>query len=114
LSAVDSQIRSKHDGPTIGLLLCKSKSRIIAEYALRDTKKPMGVAEYRLVHALPSQLKASLPSIEQLESEFKESTRLPAERAETPLKRHSKASTTASLSAKATRGKPHVPTTKAR
>jgi predicted nuclease of restriction endonuclease-like (RecB) superfamily len=70
LSAVDAQMRGEHDGPTIGLLLCKTKSRVIAEYALRDTHKPMGVAEYQLVHALPARLEASLPSITQLESEL--------------------------------------------
>jgi predicted nuclease of restriction endonuclease-like (RecB) superfamily len=72
LSAVDAQVRSEHDNPTIGLLLCKTKNRVIAEYALRDAKKPMGVAEYQLVHALPAQLETSLPSIEQLETELQE------------------------------------------
>lgn len=68
-------MRGEHDGPSIGLLLCKTKSRVIAEYALRDTNKPMGVAEYQLVQALPVRLESSLPSIEQLESEFGESPR---------------------------------------
>jgi predicted nuclease of restriction endonuclease-like (RecB) superfamily len=72
LSAVDSQVRGEHDNPTIGLLLCKTKNRIVAEYALRDAKKPMGVAEYQLVHALPEQLEINLPSIEQLEAELEE------------------------------------------
>ena len=72
LSAADSQIRAKHDGPTIGLLLCKTKNRVIAEYALRDAHKPIGVAEYQLVHALPAKLKTSLPSIEDLERELEE------------------------------------------
>lgn len=72
LSAVDSQMRGEHDQPTIGLLLCKTRNRVIAEYALRDASKPMGVAEYQLVQALPAQLEASLPSIEQLEAELKE------------------------------------------
>jgi predicted nuclease of restriction endonuclease-like (RecB) superfamily len=71
LSAVDSQLRRDHDRPTIGLLLCKTRNRIIAEYALRDANKPIGVAEYQLVHALPTQLEASLPSIEHLEAELK-------------------------------------------
>ncbi|WP_233587422.1 YhcG family protein [Corallococcus sp. CA049B] len=73
LSAVDAKMRGEHDGPSIGILLCKTKSRVIAEYALRDTNKPMGVAEYQLVQALPVRLESSLPSIEQLESEFGES-----------------------------------------
>jgi len=72
LSAVDSQMRAKQDGPTIGLLLCKTKNRVIAEYALRDAHKPIGVAEYQLVHALPAKLKTSLPSIEDLERELEE------------------------------------------
>jgi predicted nuclease of restriction endonuclease-like (RecB) superfamily len=72
LSAVDSQVRGELDNPTIGLLLCKTKNRIIAEYALRDASKPMGVAEYQLVHALPAQLETSLPSIEQLEQELED------------------------------------------
>jgi predicted nuclease of restriction endonuclease-like (RecB) superfamily len=71
LSAVDVQVRGEHDGPTIGLILCKTKNRVVAEYALRDTSKPMGIAEYQLVHALPAQLETSLPSIEQLEAELK-------------------------------------------
>lgn len=72
LSAVDAKMRGEHDGPSIGILLCKTKSRVIAEYALRDTNKPMGVAEYQLVQALPVRLESSLPSIEQLESELGE------------------------------------------
>jgi len=51
-------------------LLCKSKNKVVAEYALRDGNKPMGVAEYQLVHALPAQLETSLPSIEQIEAEL--------------------------------------------
>lgn len=72
LSAVDQQLRHEHDNPTIGLLLCKSNNRIIAEYALRDVNKPIGVAEYQLVQALPAQLEASLPSIERLQAELTE------------------------------------------
>jgi predicted nuclease of restriction endonuclease-like (RecB) superfamily len=70
LSAVDAQVRGENDNPSIGLLLCKTRNRIIAEYALRDANKPMGVAEYRLVHSLPGELETSLPSIEQLEAEL--------------------------------------------
>ena len=70
LSAVDSQMKSEQDGPTIGLLLCKTQNRVVAEYALRDTNKPIGVAEYQLVNALPAQLETSLPTIEQIEREL--------------------------------------------
>lgn len=70
LSAVDSQMKAEHDNPTIGLLLCKSQNRVVAEYALRDSNKPIGVAEYQLVAALPKELQTSLPSIEQIEREL--------------------------------------------
>jgi predicted nuclease of restriction endonuclease-like (RecB) superfamily len=72
LAAVDSQMKSEHDNPTIGLLLCKSQNRVVAEYALRDSNKPIGVAEYQLVAALPKELQTSLPSIEQIERELGE------------------------------------------
>jgi predicted nuclease of restriction endonuclease-like (RecB) superfamily len=67
LSAVDAQMKAEHDGPTIGLLLCKSKNKVVAEYALRDSSKPIGVAEYPLIEALPADLQTSLPSIESIE-----------------------------------------------
>ena len=61
------QVKSEKDAPTIGLLLCKSKNKVVAEYALRDTTKPIGVAEYQLLASLPTILQTALPSIEQLE-----------------------------------------------
>ena len=67
LSAVDTQMRTEHDGLTIGLLLCKSKNKVVAEYALRDSSKPIGVAEYQLIEALPADLQTSLPSIQAIE-----------------------------------------------
>jgi predicted nuclease of restriction endonuclease-like (RecB) superfamily len=70
LTAVDRQIKSEHDNPTIGLLLCKSKNRVVAEYALGDKTQPMGVAEYKLLESLPAELQTSLPSIEQIEREL--------------------------------------------
>lgn len=70
LSAVDSQIKEKHDNPTIGLLLCKSRNKIVAEYALRDNSKPIGIAEYQLAQALPKDLEDKLPSIELIEKEL--------------------------------------------
>ena len=72
LKAVDKQMRSEHDAPTIGLLLCKSKDRLVAEYALSDIHKPLGLASYQLSHELPEILKNQLPSIEALEMELKE------------------------------------------
>jgi predicted nuclease of restriction endonuclease-like (RecB) superfamily len=70
LSAVDSQMKSEQDNPTIGLLLCKSQNRVVAEYALRDSNKPIGVAEYQLLESLPAELQTNLPSIEQIEREL--------------------------------------------
>jgi predicted nuclease of restriction endonuclease-like (RecB) superfamily len=70
LTAVDAQIKHPQDGPTIGLLLCKSKNKVVAEYALRDNAQPIGVAEYKLLESLPAELQTSLPSIEQIEREL--------------------------------------------
>ena len=72
LTAVDAQVKAPEDNPTIGLLLCKSKNKIVAEYALRDTNRPMGVAEYQLMEVLPKELESSLPSIEAIERELGE------------------------------------------
>ena len=65
-----SRLKTEQDNPTIGLLLCKSQNRVVAEYALRDSNKPIGVAEYQLLAALPAELQSSLPSIEQIEREL--------------------------------------------
>lgn len=72
LSAVDDLMKHPDDEPSIGLLLCKSKERLVVEYALRGVNKPMGVAEWetRLVNALPVELKGSLPSVEEIEAEL--------------------------------------------
>ena len=63
-------LKDPYNQPTIGLLLCKSQNRIVAEYALRDTTKPMGVAEYQLLQSLPESLQTNLPSIEEIEAEL--------------------------------------------
>ncbi len=70
LSAIDAQMKAEDDRPTIGLLLCKTKNKLVAEYALSGTNRPMGIAEYELVRALPEPLDRSLPSIEAIEAEF--------------------------------------------
>jgi predicted nuclease of restriction endonuclease-like (RecB) superfamily len=70
LSAVDAQIKTPDDQPTIGLLLCRSQNRLVAEYALSGISKPIGVAEYQLVRALPSPLDTVLPTIEEIEAEL--------------------------------------------
>jgi len=70
LTAVDRQVKHAQDNPSIGLLLCKSKNKVVAEYALGDKSQPMGIAEYKLVESLPQELQTSLPSIEQIEREL--------------------------------------------
>lgn len=70
LTAVDRQVKALDDKPTIGLLLCKTKNQLVAEYALSGIDKPIGVAEYELVRALPEPLVSSLPTVEELEAEL--------------------------------------------
>ncbi len=70
LSAVDSQMRHPTDQPSIGLVLCKTKDSIEAEYALRDIQKPIGISEYLLTQALPKELESELPTVEQLENQL--------------------------------------------
>jgi predicted nuclease of restriction endonuclease-like (RecB) superfamily len=72
LKAVDSQLRTPQDNPTIGILICKKKDKVIAEYALSDINKPMGVSQYQLTQSLPKNLKSSLPSIKEIETELGE------------------------------------------
>jgi len=71
LSAVDDLLAHPEDKPTIGLLLCKGKNKVVAEYALRDINKPIGISQYetRILESLPDDLKKSLPSIEAIEPE---------------------------------------------
>ena len=69
-SAVDDILCRERDNRTIGLLLCKSKDRIKAEYALRDIQKPIGVSDYELGQALPKDFRGSLPTIEEIEKEL--------------------------------------------
>ncbi len=70
LSAVDDLLRHPDDQPSIGIILCKTRNRVIVEYALRDTVKPIGIAEYQLTALLPENLKGSLPTVEDLEAEL--------------------------------------------
>lgn len=70
MTAVNKQVKHEADNPTIGMLLCKDKNEVVAEYALTDNQQPMGIAEYRLVESLPENLQTSLPSIEQIEQEL--------------------------------------------
>lgn len=71
LSAVDGILKRDEDNPSIGLLLCKSKNNLVAEYALKDMSKPMGVSEYTITKSLPEELEKQLPSVEDIESRIK-------------------------------------------
>ena len=72
LSAVDDKMKHRDDQPTIGLLLCRGKNKVVAEYALRDVNKPIGISQYeaKILESLPDNFKGSLPSIEQIEQEL--------------------------------------------
>jgi hypothetical protein len=70
LSAADDMLRHADDKPSIGLILCKAKNGIVAEYALRDVAKPLGIAEFKHLEKLPEQLKGTLPTIEEIEAEL--------------------------------------------
>ena len=70
LAVVDDLMRHPDDSPSIGLILCKEKGRIVAEYALRNIATPIGISEYKITEALPDPIRSSLPTIEQLEAEL--------------------------------------------
>lgn len=72
LSAVDDQLRNKDDQPSIGIILCRTKDNVFAEYVLRNFNRPIGIAEFevKLVEKLPKELKASLPTVEEIEAEL--------------------------------------------
>jgi len=69
-TAIDAQVKAAEDEPTVGLLLCKTKNELVAEYALRTTSVPLGIADYQLVESLPKELDAGLPSIARIEEEL--------------------------------------------
>lgn len=71
LSAVDGQLKKETDNPTIGLLLCKSKNNLVAEYSLKDMSKPMGISEYKISSILPEELSSQLPSVEDIQKRIK-------------------------------------------
>lgn len=70
LAAADDLLRHPDDAPSIGLLLCRSQNKVIAEYALRGVDRPLGVSSYQLAEALPLELEGQLPSVEALEAEL--------------------------------------------
>ena len=72
LSVLNDRVKSEEDNPSIGVILCKDRDRVQAEYALKDISKPIGISEYQLTEAIPEDLKSNLPSIEELENELKD------------------------------------------
>jgi predicted nuclease of restriction endonuclease-like (RecB) superfamily len=70
LGLADDILKDKYDEPAIGLILCKTNNKIVAEYALRDTTKPIGIAEYKIAEHLPENIKGELPSIEEIEEKM--------------------------------------------
>ena len=79
IKAVDEQIKNDLDKPTIGLLLCKKRDRLVAEWALNNIQTPIGISEYQLTNQLPDELQSNLPSIEQIETELKRDLKLESE-----------------------------------
>lgn len=72
LSAVDDMLRKEDDNPTIGIILCQDKDKLVVEYALKDINKPVGVSEYKLLQDIPSYLQSQLPKVEDIELHIKE------------------------------------------
>jgi len=70
LSIVDDQLRTTDDQPSIGIILCKGKSKLVVEYALRGMNKPIGVSEFTMTRALPKKLKGNMPTVEEFENEL--------------------------------------------
>jgi hypothetical protein len=66
LSVLDDKVRLEGENPSIGIIFCKSKTRTVVEYALKDATKPINVASYHIVKTLPKELKNELPSPEQI------------------------------------------------
>ena len=67
---VDEKLRGEHDNKTIGLLLCKGKDEVVAQYALTGYDQPIGISDYQLSKAIPENLKSALPSVEEVEEEL--------------------------------------------
>ena len=64
-------LKKEQDNPSIGLLLCKSKNNVVAEYSLKDISKPIGVSEYKITSSLPDNLEKQLPSVEDIQKRIK-------------------------------------------
>jgi len=74
LNALDDLVRLPHENPTIGIILCKSKNKVVAEYALKGITKPIGVSEYTLTRNLPKEFQKQLPSVTELERQLQDET----------------------------------------
>ena len=72
VAAVDGILRKEGDNQTIGLLVCKTKDKVLAQYSVNSVKTPIGISEYDLSRAIPEQVKNSMPTIEEIESELKD------------------------------------------
>ena len=72
LSVLDDTVKKEYDNPSIGIVLCKSKNKVMVEYALKSINKPIGVSEYELTKAIPQNLQSQLPTIEDLERTLKD------------------------------------------
>lgn len=72
LSAVDEILKKDGDNPSIGLLLCKNKNNLVAEYSLKDMSKPIGISEYKITSNLPKELEKQLPSVEDIQKRIKQ------------------------------------------
>ena len=83
LSVVDDMLRHESDNPSIGILLCKERDKLTAEYALRDINKPIGVSEYRLSDFVPQELADTLPSAEDIEKRIMNKYEIQEDEAET-------------------------------
>ncbi|MDC2642589.1 PDDEXK nuclease domain-containing protein [Bacteroides ovatus] len=70
INVVDDKLRGEHDNKTIGLLLCRGKDEVVAQYALAGYDQPIGISDYQLSKAVPENLKSALPSIEEVEEEL--------------------------------------------
>jgi hypothetical protein len=70
INLINDRLKTEHDNDTIGLLLCKGKNEVLAEYALNNIKQPIGVSDYQLSKAVPEDLKPQLPDIDDLEREL--------------------------------------------
>ncbi|WP_229254618.1 PDDEXK nuclease domain-containing protein [Dyadobacter linearis] len=67
---IDDKLKSELDQPSIGILICQSKDKVVAEYALKDITKPIGISSYKLTESIPENLKGKLPTIEEIEKEL--------------------------------------------